>query len=221
MRIILTTALSAFVGLALSTPALAQSDHGVVVHGTVSTAIFANGSPLALGGSIGYRMNRAFGLELELFSIPDLDSRERPIPYLTRAPFVSDVESSLTAFMTNVRLEAPTTSRRLLPFAVIGGGVANVSRSYSLNYPGYPPFPGSPLPAAQGGPGGLPAAIFVAAQLVPYSSSSLHMALSIGGGLSILWTDHVSIDVDGRALQLVGEEGGSIGRFGAGASYRF
>ena len=37
-------------------------------------------------------------------------------------------------FTTNVRLEVPTTSKRIIPFVTAGGGVAAVTQSYSVIY---------------------------------------------------------------------------------------
>ena len=41
---------------------------------------------------------------------------------------------SATVFTTNVRLEVPTTSRKIIPFVTAGGGVAAVTESYSVIY---------------------------------------------------------------------------------------
>jgi opacity protein-like surface antigen len=47
------------------------------------------------------------------------------------------------------------------------------------------------------------------------------MALTLGGGVSLLAGEHLSIDVDLRYLRILDTRNRNIGRFGAGASYRF
>ena len=54
-----------------------------------------------------------------------------------------------------------------------------------------------------------------------YESTTTSLALTLGGGLSILATERFSIDADLRYLGLFGTRDGHVGRFGAAASYRF
>jgi opacity protein-like surface antigen len=53
------------------------------------------------------------------------------------------------------------------------------------------------------------------------SNTTLAMALTLGGGASILVTDHLAVDADLRVLKLLAETGRTVGRFQVGASYRF
>ena len=55
----------------------------------------------------------------------------------------------------------------------------------------------------------------------PVERSSTDLALTLGGGVSVLVVDHVSVDVDLRYLRLIGPRDLNVGRFGIGASYRF
>jgi hypothetical protein len=43
----------------------------------------------------------------------------------------------------------------------------------------------------------------------------------LGGGVSLLATSHISVDIDLRGFYIRGNPSGSIGRFGIGTSYRF
>ena len=53
------------------------------------------------------------------------------------------------------------------------------------------------------------------------NSSSSGLALMLGGGVSLLATRSISVDIDLRGFYIRGNPGGSIGRFGIGTSYRF
>jgi opacity protein-like surface antigen len=55
----------------------------------------------------------------------------------------------------------------------------------------------------------------------PFTVSRTDLALTVGGGVSIVAIGNMTIDVDLRYLHLLGDEDQSIGRFGAGVSYRF
>ena len=119
----------------------------------------------------------------------------------------------MTIFTTNIRLEVPTTSPRVVPYAVAGGGVANVKERVDVILVGFDVAP----PVASSTPPIYPSPAFD--DLFLYSTISL--ALTAGAGVSILAGGHVSIDVDVRYLRLIGDEDRNIGRFGGGVSYRF
>ena len=132
---------------------------------------------------------------------------------------VDNANGSITAFTTNVRLEIPTTPARIVPFVVMGGGVANVKETADIIIAGGPVIDVSLL-------GGLPldlgSLIYPPPDIrAPYTISTTELALTVGGGVSILAIHGMSIDVDLRYLHLMGTEDRSIGRFGAGVSYRF
>lgn len=107
-----------------------------------------------------------------------------------------------TVFTANARFELPMATPRLIPYVVGGGGVANIKEKFEV------------LPAV---PAGIP--VVIAAQSITRSSTDL--ALTAGGGVSLLVAAHVSIDVDLRYLRLVADRDRNVGRFGAGVSYRF
>src|SRR6516164_2886628 len=66
--------------------------------------------------------------------------------------------------------------------------------------------------------GGIPG---IRTATTPVSASSTELALTIGGGVNISITSHVSIDGDLRYFRLLGTEDANAGRFGVGARYRF
>jgi hypothetical protein len=53
------------------------------------------------------------------------------------------------------------------------------------------------------------------------TSSSIGLALTLGGGVSIKAASHLWIDADLRLIRVLGDNDQNIGRFGAGARYRF
>ena len=67
----------------------------------------------------------------------------------------------------------------------------------------------------------LPAAIFPPPSCCTYLVSTTGLALTLGGGVSVLAGEHLSIDVDLRYLRIVDIPEFNVGRFGAGASYLF
>lgn len=165
--------------------------------------------------SAGYRFNRAFGLGVELTLMPSLP-RNLPGYY----PFVrvDDPGGSITAFTTNVRLEIPTTPARIVPFVVMGGGVANVKERADVIIAGYPTIDVSLL----GLPREFASLIFPPPDVRrPFTVSTTDLALTVGGGVGILAVHGMSVDVDLRYLHVMGNEDRHIGRFGAGVSYRF
>ena len=207
----------AFCAAALvSSPARAQDGSGAIVSGSIAAAVTADDTNASLAGAVGYRFNRVIGLGVELTSIPRLKLATPDGRALSAYENITttDGRTSIIFFTTNVRVEIPTTSRRILPFAVGGGGVASTRQEYTITVqPLLPPFLESPT---------------LGGSFVALPSASTHianvstgMALTLGGGVSILATQHVAVDVDARTLYVRGNPGGSIGRFAAGVSYRF
>ena len=83
-----------------------------------------------------------------------------------------------------------------------GGGVANIKETFALQ---------TAVPA------GLP--VVMAPQAETQSSTAL--ALTAGGGVSVLIAPRLSIDLDLRYLRLIADRDRDVGRFGVGVSYRF
>jgi opacity protein-like surface antigen len=196
----LAAMLFAVVGVLAS--ANAARAQGALVHGSVAAAVADGETSPAFGGGITYRFNRALGLGVELTHVRSLESDFAYI-YCCRG----ETDATATIFTTNVRVEIPTTSSRIIPFVVGGGGVAAVSRSFPVYYG----------QLAQLAPLGL--------SIVPgppaLETTTTSMALTLGGGASFLVSGRVAVDADLRVLHIMGGEQRNIGRFGAGVSYRF
>lgn len=205
MRRTLATALTLGL-LALLTGSHAAHAQGAIVSGSVSAASANDDTSPAFGGAITWRTNRVLGFGVELSHIRGLGHDEARI-----ACCGTDITTRTTVFTTNVRLEIPTISPRVIPFVIAGGGMAAGTTRYPVMY-------------AQ-----LEAASRIGANTVPImpgpgwvDSSGSSMALTLGGGASFLITPHVSVDVDLRVLHTKGDNGnGNLGRFGGGVSYRF
>lgn len=95
--------------------------------------------------------------------------------------------------------------------------MASVTQSYSVIYAGIadrlglrPEFMGLGLNSLPVMPG--PAEL---------ETTATSMALTLGGGASLLLTEHVAVDADARVLHLATDQARNIGRFSLGVSYRF
>ncbi len=127
------------------------------------------------------------------------------------APYYSNPGGRIVVFANNVRVDIPTTTSRVTPYFVAGGGIANVRRTADFTYSIFTPSPlASPI--------GIP-------QLRPISqrirSSSTDLALTLGGGVGVRVVSHLSVDADLRVFRLLGDEDRNLGRFGVGVRYRF
>ncbi len=210
-------ALAGLVALSVGAASLPAEAQGVIVSGQASAAVSQDITSPALAASVSYRFNRSFGLGVELTHMPDLAG---DLPARGRFDALTlERDTRATMFTTNVRLEIPTLSARVLPYVVGGGGVASVRSEFEVNYlaidgrmPGLPSIrpgmdPGRALSILPGPP-------FI-------ENSRTSMVLTLGGGASFLLSDHVSLDADLRVLSLLGTRDRTIGRFGGGVSYRF
>jgi opacity protein-like surface antigen len=196
-------------------PAYAQPAQGAIVSGAVGAMAIDSTTSFSFSVAAGYRFNRAFGLGVEITSAPSLDSdfsNSNPVPLIGVPRDVRNPDGEVTAFTANVRLEVPTTSPRVVPYAIAGGGVANIKESFEVIILGIPTITNRDL---------MSTAIYPPPYWEPYRASSTNLALAFGGGVSVLAGDHLSLDVDLRYLRLVGDTDRNVGRFGAGASYRF
>ncbi len=202
--------------LAFSARAEAQPASGAIVSGLAAATVFDDRTETSIAGGVGYRLNRAIGLGIELTYVPNL---EPSFPFLLAVPRsgirFEEPNGNVVMFTSNVRIEIPTTSRRVLPYVVAGGGIASVTQSFVRIY--------TIEPVVTTGLPGLPAIGSRPEELsLPYGPfSTTALALTLGGGVSVFVSDHVSVDVDLRAFHLRGTTTGQIGRFGVGASYRF
>ncbi len=170
-----------------------QRSGGVIASGSVSADPDTRWS---LAGSVGYRFNTILAMEAELtwsslkYSRPDIAN-----PYETVT--FSRPRRDLVSFTSNVRAELPKF-RRVLPYIVVGGGVASDSIAYTATITS--PVTRETLPRT--------------VQSTPY------LGLLVGGGVGVPITHHVSIDGEFKWLYLVGAPW-SWARFAIGTSYRF
>ncbi len=195
----------ALMGAALAAvPGVAHAQ-GALVHGSVAAAVSNGTTSPSFGGGVTYRFNRWLGLGVEL---NHLSSLETDFPRLYSLP-ARDGQSDgrATVFTTNVRLEIPTTSTRIIPFVVGGGGVGSVTDSYGVVYAALADL--------------IPPGISVLPGPQKFENTTTSMALTLSGGASFLLNDHLAVDANLGVLHLTGNSSRNIGRFGGGVSYRF
>jgi opacity protein-like surface antigen len=179
---------------------------------------------LEISGGAGYRFNRVIGFGIELTHMPSVETN---LSRLFGSPIFidndADEDGTVTMFTSNVRVEIPTTVRRVIPYVVGGGGVASVTVAYPVYYALASFSSLAPSISSTLGPPSPPPSTSLIVPGGPrvFRSTTVQMALTLGGGASLLLSDHVAVDVDLRAFKLLGEEHGTMGRFGVGASYRF
>jgi opacity protein-like surface antigen len=209
----------------MSASARAQ-EQGASVSGNVSAINIDSHTSVAYTGAFDYRFTNVVGLELELTYAPSLEPRFSgsiisPLPASSSiiglpipVPTFTNATGRAVIFSNNVRVAVPTTTARLEPFFVAGGGVANVQQTADLQY-SFPTIGG----AFAGGP--LVLGTQTLSQRV--TSSSVGLALTLGGGIGIKATEHLWIDADLRLIRVLGDrdQDQNVGRFGAAARYRF
>src|SRR5262245_55964066 len=219
LSILVLVALAYLSTASLLSAQTSQPSQGAIVSGTIGA--FAMDSETALSFSVGtaYRFNRSFGLGIEFTSAPSVESEGFSIATIFPPTRFPERESQVTAFTANVRLEVPTISARFIPYAIAGGGVANIKEDVDaiLAYSTTLTTLSTTFPTR------LPPDFPVIYPPIPYSYrlSTTSLALTLGGGVSVMAGAHLSIDVDLRYLRLLDTRNRNIGRFGAGASYRF
>lgn len=215
-----------FFCLMVATSASAQTSQSAFANAVVSAMTIEDGVSPSITGGIGYRLNSTIGLGFELTFVPQLRpevpgvSDVQPLsasivgfPYPSPIVTYEPGDGHATIFTANVRLTIPTESRRLSPYLVGGAGVGTVSDTieFSITYPPIllPAFP-QIVPVPVPGP-----------FRESYSVVTTGFAATLGGGLSILTSDHWSIDVDARYVAIFGSRDLQIGRYGGGITYRF
>jgi opacity protein-like surface antigen len=220
--------------------ALAADDRTAAVGGNVSAMDIDSYTALSVSGSFEYRFTRVVGLEIEATLAPTLKSpfpnSEYTIlggssPAVTAAvapqlsalgrltiypgPTYTNADGRAVIFSNNVRIAIPTTTERLEPYFVAGGGMASVRHTADLVYG---PFPlATPNP-----PTGIVVPTLPVRQFTQHvTSSSNDLAVTLGGGLSVRATSQFWIDADLRLFRLLGNTDRNVGRFGVGFRYRF
>ena len=220
-------ALAILVLLCLPAAARAQEDRGATVSGAISATNMDSRTSLSFSGAFGYRFSRVVGLELEVTVVPTLKSQfpgsdsfaalnastaigSLIYPYPT--PRFMNAGGRAVIFSNNVRIAVPTTSTRLEPYFVAGGGMASIRHTAEYSYPVFASVLGAPILI------GIPPVNIVPQRV---TSTAIELALTLGGGLSVRVASQVSVDADLRMFRLMGVEDRNAGRFGVGVRYRF
>jgi hypothetical protein len=218
----------ALVGVfAASGPHAWAQNERVRVSGTVSAAL-GDGGPAPASGVAGvFQLAPHAGLELEVLWVPAQDLRDQGVviasqltstfgslvpPGLAGVIFPTprvDINGRTAAFLSSFVVDLPVG--RLRPYALFGGGIANVEREISVSFEGLP----RPL---------LPTLIFPPAE---YTVSTNHLALTAGAGLDVRVWERLSVAADVRYLRVFVEGSGprdnlqNVTRVGARTSWWF
>ncbi len=210
-------------------PAFARAqDRSASVGGGVSAFNMDSHTSVAYTASVDFRFTRVVGLELEGTFVPSLnapypgnefiaasggDILFPSIPSIPTFPSLFSLSNEggrVAIWSNNVRVAIPTTAARLEPFFVAGGGVAAVKHTADLTLS---------LPSLGIGIPGISQGARTLTQ--PLSTSSVGLALTLGGGLGIRATDHLRIDADLRLIRIIDNDDQNVGRFGVAVGYRF
>lgn len=203
--------------LCLPGAAMGQDDRGASVGAGVSVTNMDSRTDRSFSGSFGYRFTRVVGLEIETTVVPRLKSEFPGVTIQTfPGPAFTNPKGRAVIFSNNVRVTIPTTSIRLEPFFVAGGGVASIRREADYVYPFLPilPLPGVGSPLER-----VPTTFATRTQHL--TSSTIGLALTLGGGVSIRAASSMWIDADLRLFRIIGDTDQNVGRFGVGVRYRF
>ncbi|MFN7980922.1 MAG: outer membrane beta-barrel protein [Vicinamibacterales bacterium] len=202
---VVSVAAVACVAPAVARPAFAQ---GVVAQGIVAATQSNSHTSPTVSGSVGYQFNQVFGLGVELTHMRSFDDTSN-YPYYC----CGTNKGHATLFTTNVRLDIPTLSRKVVPYVIGGGGVAALTQTYDVVYAS----PVADLAALTGT--NVVSPTILPGPALTYTTTS--MALTLGGGASIAMTRRLAIDADLRATRIMGNNTQTVGRFGVGVSVRF
>ena len=218
----------------------AQADRGASVAAGVSATNMESDTSVSFSGAFEYRVSRVVGFEIETTFVPTLKSSftdDRVIIQSASSSVSSQLSASLGGltssiqifptpsftnpggravfFTNNVRLSIPTSSTRLQPYFVAGGGIASIRRTADYVYT-FPILTPTPLP-----PGIVLPTLPARTISEHVTSSSVDLALTLGGGLDVRVASQLSIEADLRLFRLLGETDRNVGRFGVGVRYRF
>jgi opacity protein-like surface antigen len=216
--------------LCLPGVAMGQDGRGASVGAGVSATNMDSRTDRSFSGAFGYRFTKVVGLEIETTVVPKLRSEFPGVaiqslatspagiqiyPQIYPGPTFANPDGRAVIFSNNVRVTIPTTSTRLEPFFVVGGGIASVRHEGDFIYsiPPIIPVPVIGIPSLPT----LPTRI----QTQHLKSSSVAMALTLGGGLGVRVASQLWIDADLRLFRILGDEDQNVGRFGVGVRYRF
>jgi opacity protein-like surface antigen len=202
------------------------------VGGYVSALNIDSGTAVSFSGSLDYRFTRVVGLEIDATLAPRLESSFPGYAILTGGlaagsssaalggpgltaiypgPTYTNPGGRAVILSNNVRITIPTTAARVEPYFVAGGGIGSVRHTADFVY--------NPIVLTSNPPIGVAPTIRPITQRV--TSSSIDMALTLGGGVGIRTVSQLWIEADLRLVRLLGNTDTNVGRFGVGARYRF
>lgn len=221
----------AVVLILLGVPAVSwgADDRGATVGGSVSATNMDAQTDVSFAGSFGFRFSRVVGLEIDATMVPSMTSAfpddfaviqglsaipaAASIVQIFPVPTFSRGKGRAVIFSNNVRIEIPTSSTRVTPYFVAGGGVASVRRSADITYPIPLILDAIPIP-----PNVVPPQRQFTQRVV---SSSTDLALTLGAGVGIRVASQLFVDADLRLFRFMGDEDRNAGRFGIGIRYQF
>lgn len=157
---------------------------------------------IGAGGTVGYRFTPRVGFDFQALALPDLALDD------------AGAEGRGVAFLTNFVTEFPSPARWLTPYVEGGGGVANISQSFSSrslreNDPRLlPRRRGDIAPIADNG--------------IARRRSETDLALTVGGGIDFgIWRG-LAVGPTITYLKLFGNaQDRDLTRIGGRATYRF
>ena len=211
----------------LCMPGLASAqDKTASIAGNISAFNMDSHTSVAYSGSVDFRFTRVVGLEIEATFVPSLKSPYPGSNTLTDGlngsssglyigiPSVtlSNEDGRAVIWSNNVRVAIPTTTTRVEPFFVAGGGVASIKHTADFNL-AIPPINFAVI--------GVPPVGGSRTITQPLSTSSTGLALTMGGGVGIKAATHLWIDADLRLIRILGTEDQNVGRFGVDVRYGF
>ena len=179
----------AIVLLASIGSAAAQSP-GPYVTGHVGATGGDGGGALITGAAAGYMSPRRLAFELEISVSPDVDFPTPPISILSIFPAPSvDIEGRMLWLQTN-GVATLVDAGKLRAAVIAGGGVVNVRRTITYDFPVPPLIFSNPLLSLP-----LP---------YPYNSTvtstETAMSLNAGGIVDYALTKHLRVGVDARYM---------------------
>jgi opacity protein-like surface antigen len=210
-------------------PGVARAqDRSASVAGGVSAFNMDAHTSVAYTASADFRFTHVLGLELEGTFVPSLNAPYPGRDLLARTGAVDSVFSTISIvpilplftvsneggrvaiWSNNVRVAIPTTAARIEPFFVAGGGVAAIRHTADATLS---------LPSFDIGIPGLSQGARTFTE--PLSTSSVGLALTLGGGVGVRATEHLRIDADLRLIRIMDDDDKNVGRFGVAVGYRF
>lgn len=186
---------------ALAAPAWAQ-ESGTRLSAFFGGTLGEGQTNIGAGGTVGYRFTPRIGFDLQALALPDLTLDD------------SGAEGRGVAFLTNFVTEFPSPARWLTPYVEGGGGVANISQSFSSralreNDPRvFPRRRGNIAPIADNS--------------IDRRRSETDLALTVGGGIDFAIWRGLAVGPNITYLKLFGSaQDRDLTRIGGRATYRF